>query len=579
MDGLVHIGDISPTFFTKAVQNRVKKGQKVKVWVKDVDIEKNRIRLRMYPFKSHQRYNWSDLKVLQEVNGTVAKIADEALYLDIGAPLLAYLPRRNMKIPKGKGNYRVHELAPYNSTVRCFIREANERLKKLVVTTYHPDNWHIYLPPLSSSGELPSSRPYKGRFAEQEEIRRQKLLEREAFKRRMRGETSGSGTNYLDDEDDNEFGEYSDAESLTDDEITRLRDQRTVLIDDLQGNSTYQKPSKGKRKRMLAEAEDDRRLTTKQLFTMLCDGKDYITFKDFKYWWYVRMLKQAGDWDGRKFKEAMAEASGGYLRVYESQLDDFLLIFAKKFGIKTGEEEDYQDERVEERTEADHRVDLEDDDGDDMDDNEEESFNFTTTDVGPIEELTVEDAKWILLERLNKDIEDTTEFRTLLPTPRSRVVKWEHVTNWELSRLAIAANIISDIEMKALFNSCTNHKVSMNFDQFKAFAHRFKDSVQRSIRSKFSPASTSAMDTSEGNPILSPQQETIRAMPIQENNDLAEKNDENSIPPVESEEPIEYDAIMSKLYAKLCKGKPFLSFENLLEWEMVKDLMMMVSYC
>jgi hypothetical protein len=615
VDGLVHIGDISPMFFTRAVQNRVKRGQKITVWVKDVDPIRNRIRLRMYPINSAIKYRWSGLKVGQEVNGTVSKIADDALYVDIGAPMLGYLPRRNMKIPKGKGNYLVHEIAPYNSTVRCFIREVNDKLRRLTVTTYLPENWHIYLPPLPTEEVIKSeARPYKGRFAEQEELKRQKQLEREAFKRRMRGETAGPNQYETDDDvDDDQMSDndgFSTAESLSDEEIEQLSNQRPVLFDDLRGDSVPIKLTRGQRQRIQAAADGgDRQLTTKQLFKMLCDGKDYITFKDFKHWWYVQVLKQAGDWDGRKFKEVMAEASGGYLRVYESQLDRFLIIFARKFGIKTGRDDEVPDEKDAEGFEGDVKqteideVNLKTAHPDVEEDarallqeeglgHRKDEYDFSISDIDSIGGLTEADAKWMLCEemRVDKSAEvNLDEFKSMLSTPRSRTLKWDQVKEWKLSRLVLAAKIVTAAELKDIFHAGNNDRISMNEIQFQQYVHTLRCVLQDRLFSSLQEAPTDVVQFKSILPVSPPVQSNIQvstdnltAIIERMDQDLAHSKQhdgalESNIIEDGTGESIEYDQLMSKLFAKLSKGKSFILFEDLLQWEMVQDLMEMVS--
>ncbi len=598
VDGFVHIGDISHKYFTKAIQNRVRVGDSIKVWVKDVDVVRARIRLQMFPIKATSHLRWSELQPRMEVNGTVTKIAEEALYVDIGTPLLAYLPRRNMRIPKGKGSLRVHEIAPYNSTIRCYIREANEKQRKLVVTTYSPDNWHIYLPPLSQEDLVMASvsRRYKGRFAEQEEIKRQKQQEREAFKRRMRGEIENAKTFDFNNNDEVLDSGFASVKIEHTEDYDNIRKTGNILIDDLQANSSLAHSNRTTERKMRALAYEAN-LTTKELFRMLCgSSKDYITFKDFKHWWYVRMLKQVGDWDGRKFKEAMAEASGGYLRIYESQLDRFLIIFARKFNISTGSHHD--DSNIE-FDQSSH--DFEDYDEDDEYNEEFPQQNFevsnssTNIEIENIDNLSIDDSKWLLLQEirghaLSHDI--GCELNRMLPTSNNMSISWDQISQLRVFRLASQAQIITHAELKTMFSDTCGNTLNLNESEFNRFVAILMRTVKERIMPSlfqqsmsFPPPLRSLEPSINGNFELIPMEGNSGNTSM----NIAKMSDQMLTRKLPSRntsmnfnisgnglEENQYNPFILKIFDKLRDGKDYVHFNDLLSFEMVQDLIFMV---
>ncbi len=79
-DGLVHISEMSPGRVTKA-SDVVKQGDKVTVWIKELDREKNRISLSMVPPGT---LTMRDLTEGMVVKGKVTRIEPYGAFVDIG---------------------------------------------------------------------------------------------------------------------------------------------------------------------------------------------------------------------------------------------------------------------------------------------------------------------------------------------------------------------------------------------------------------------------------------------------------------------------------------------------------------
>lgn len=80
-DGLVHISELSEDR-VKKVTDVVSVSQKVNVWIKDVDVGKERISLSM---KSKPKYQLRNLKPGMVVEGTVTGIRNYGVFVDIGS--------------------------------------------------------------------------------------------------------------------------------------------------------------------------------------------------------------------------------------------------------------------------------------------------------------------------------------------------------------------------------------------------------------------------------------------------------------------------------------------------------------
>ncbi|MBS1253503.1 MAG: 30S ribosomal protein S1 [Anaerolineales bacterium] len=80
-DGLVHISELSEGR-VKKVSDAVSVGQQIDVWIKDVDVNKERISLSM---KSKPDYRLSDLKPGMVVEGVITGIRNYGAFVDIGS--------------------------------------------------------------------------------------------------------------------------------------------------------------------------------------------------------------------------------------------------------------------------------------------------------------------------------------------------------------------------------------------------------------------------------------------------------------------------------------------------------------
>ncbi|MCD6291311.1 MAG: S1 RNA-binding domain-containing protein, partial [Anaerolineae bacterium] len=91
-DGLVHISELSPTRVRK-VSDVVQEGQRVKVWIKDLNKAENRISLTMIPPGTKTIRNLEEGEIVQ---GTVTRLTSYGAFVDIGVGRDAMLHVREM---------------------------------------------------------------------------------------------------------------------------------------------------------------------------------------------------------------------------------------------------------------------------------------------------------------------------------------------------------------------------------------------------------------------------------------------------------------------------------------------------
>jgi len=93
IDGLVHVSDMSWTKRVEHPSEIVQKGEEVEVMVLDVDAENKRISLGL---KQIQDDPWPTISerftVGMEVEGTVVRVADGGIYVDLGDDIEGYMP-------------------------------------------------------------------------------------------------------------------------------------------------------------------------------------------------------------------------------------------------------------------------------------------------------------------------------------------------------------------------------------------------------------------------------------------------------------------------------------------------------
>lgn len=126
-DGMVHISQLAPTR-TNRVTDVVQPGDSVTVWVTKVDAEKGRIGLTMVepPDK-----DWGELAQGQILTGTVTRLENYGVFVDIGAERAGLLHVREMA-----SGYIGHpsEIAKVGDEIEVRILDLDRRKKRIDLT-------------------------------------------------------------------------------------------------------------------------------------------------------------------------------------------------------------------------------------------------------------------------------------------------------------------------------------------------------------------------------------------------------------------------------------------------------------
>lgn len=135
-DGLVHVRDISRDYFIQNHATKFQPGQDLDVWVKFVDPVSGKLGLQCYPLSSEAlaaarsksqrvpiKQSITSLHSKDRVSGTVTKVSNYGVYLDIGAEVEAFLHRRKMRIPRKMWKLKPWEIHPVGSKVNAFVYE------------------------------------------------------------------------------------------------------------------------------------------------------------------------------------------------------------------------------------------------------------------------------------------------------------------------------------------------------------------------------------------------------------------------------------------------------------------------
>jgi predicted RNA-binding protein with RPS1 domain len=98
-DGLLHIKEVSNSYFVQDLESKFYPGQDIDVWVKLADKEANKLQLQLYPMKlqetnqkPQETISVDELEEMQLIVGTAVKYSNFGIFLDIGlgmSPLLS----------------------------------------------------------------------------------------------------------------------------------------------------------------------------------------------------------------------------------------------------------------------------------------------------------------------------------------------------------------------------------------------------------------------------------------------------------------------------------------------------------
>jgi len=349
-DGLVHIKDVSKDYFIQDLGSRFIAGQDLDVWVKFVDGERWKLGLQLFPvdhrlnsplrqsasnIEAQERIPIGALKSEVEVTGTVVKVSNFGVYVDVGCVVDAFLPRRKMKIGRKRRQERPWELHPIGSQISCYVHESDSTKMRLSLTTYAPLDWDAMLAPIVSDVSEDSDENLM--MSDDEELggstraANLRALER-TLALNLDGDDDGDGD--LDEEydDDKEVEDYvfSNPAGI---------DRAQVLIDDFEEAprkmtklSTIADNSASNENDPFKTSDNDQSLD--DLYDELSVNKGYITIRDLFRWDYFQEIYDDGEVDDEVLESLLRDAGGRSGKLSEQSFPVFVNLLADHLGLE-----------------------------------------------------------------------------------------------------------------------------------------------------------------------------------------------------------------------------------------------------
>jgi len=327
-DGLVHVKDISKDYFIQNHEQKFIAGQDIDVWVKFIEPKSARLGLQMFPLVeragggrtpvSPSTVSLDDFEEEDEVSGTVVRVSNYGVFVDIGAGVDAFLPRRKMKLSKRMRSYKPWEIAPLGSKVDGIIHELDHDRKRISLTTYAVEDWDEMLPMKREDGDSDSM------MVEDEEE-----LGGSAMADNLRALERTLSLSMGDDEDEDEDGlgddDDDEGEDLSAEEIRALTMGRAstpqIVIDDFGGGGgggARRVKAGPSPEELVAERrgagsttmeDQGEEISVEELFQDLCGkGRDYVTVRDVMKWDYLQDLINDGELSQDEVAELFEEA-------------------------------------------------------------------------------------------------------------------------------------------------------------------------------------------------------------------------------------------------------------------------------
>jgi predicted RNA-binding protein with RPS1 domain len=327
-DGLVHVKDISKDYFIQNHAGKFVPGQDIEVWVKFLvpDPDGLKLGLQMFPVSSIPKTYSSDtpaalsMVVGDAISGTVVRVSNYGVFVNVGLDFDAYLHKRKMKVARKMVKLMPWEISPVGTKINAFVHEVNLDQRRLSITTFPPETWAKSLPP-------PRSRTSNNENDEE-------VIDGNgsALSRIMALDLDDDA-----DDDEEEDGVEVSVSDLSTSEIRALEQKRAqVVLDDLNASSDPEDWSAGLKSKKdttrgsLNERDD---LTSTELFNLISNGRPTITFKDLKCWDYLEELLDSSVIDEGQIKELL-KINGEAGRLNEEQFDGFLDMLVDGLGFE-----------------------------------------------------------------------------------------------------------------------------------------------------------------------------------------------------------------------------------------------------
>ena len=308
-DGLVHVKDVSKDYFIQNLASKFSPGQDVDVWVKFCDDKEMKLGLQMFPVTRSSTSAVAApgpreaaeiiqaLSVGQPVSGTVVRVSNYGVYVDVGAGVDAYLHKRKMKMGRKMMKLLPWEISPIGSSVEGWVHEVSHMRGRVSITTYNPSVWGEMLP-APAQGRLDSEDEAVQKEDDEDEDEDEDGIEEDDDGRDAVTRTLALSLDDEEREEDSVGGERSVQLSVSDlspKELRALEQKRAgrvgaaVVMDDF-GSGKRGKEMKTAAKNSNSPERVDASLageeiSTSELFAQISYNRPTIGLKDIKQVW------------------------------------------------------------------------------------------------------------------------------------------------------------------------------------------------------------------------------------------------------------------------------------------------------
>jgi hypothetical protein len=498
------------------------------------------------------------------VTGTVVKVSNFGVFVDIGCAVDAFLPRRKMKIGRKRRSERPWELHPIGSQVSCFVHEVDLIKNRLSLTTYAPEDWEDVLP--SKPSEDFDDGDNMMRTDDDEELggssRAANLL---ALERTL--------ALSLDDEDDEDDLDYDD--TLTDGEDEAFEDaelifsdedgvdRAQVLIDDFDDGQRLK--IKGSN---IANSEDTKNYaeddqTLDELFEDLSMGKNYVTMRDLFRWDYLQEIYDDGEVDDTTLQAIFREAGGKSGKLKEELFPGFVNSLADYLGIEHEEiDANFFADTLDETTSTIQSLDH---DADDLsskqikaiEENKSDSDSDSDSDFAELQAeflstgIASSDRDLDKLYESKPSSNDVMKYVFDGVAGKKGHITFKDILAWDFVESFRKTNAISDTELEKLFTKTAgNSKSTLNrlefanlLDSLIELENAHKEHTSESSTGKVQKKNTGVISVVKGNGLAVPE--------IVQNTDNL-KLDHNNNGDIEDEEDENDDFDVRELFDELC---------------------------
>jgi predicted RNA-binding protein with RPS1 domain len=382
IDGLCHVADASDKYYVHSLADKYEAGQEIDVWICKVDAKTKVLRFQTFPYHYQDVLNrsisfkWSKHTVGSPINGTIVRFSDYGSYVDVGAPVLAFLHRHKMKSNRRQRKLMAWEINPLGTKIEGWIYRIDPNNKRIEITNYPQEMWDYRFPRPHELFKSEEEKQKELRLAaheeEDEEERKKKenlLSKKKQRKARVKNDDddddeetddidefdTDENSDDVEQEDDYENDDEDDEDELNADEVFQATGKKLLMNDFDDENDKKKLGNKDKSIRKIeGRLNVARKSTPEEIFRTLSKGRFWITVSLLRKWDKIQLFLKSGKLTALKLRQIFRDAGGYHGTLTITQFETFMNLFAKEMNlkeVKSEEDNDFTEEELKEEVE------------------------------------------------------------------------------------------------------------------------------------------------------------------------------------------------------------------------------------